>query len=69
MAVASYFDNVLEGAFPRRAPAVRILDEDALMELEFSEVGRDPRFLPGWYILPSAIAGTLLLAALIVRFA
>lgn len=66
MAVVTFYDSVFDGSLPERAPAVRILDRDALMELEFSEVGRDPRFLPGWYILPSIFAGTLLLAALIL---
>lgn len=66
MAVVSFYDSVFDGALPERAAAIRILDRDALMELEFSEVGRDPRFLPGWYILPSVIGGTLLLAALIL---
>jgi hypothetical protein len=37
------------------------------MELEFSEVGRDPRLLPGWYILPSIVGGLLVLAALAIR--
>ena len=26
-----------------------------LTELEFSEYGRDPRFLPGWWILPTCL--------------
>jgi hypothetical protein len=66
MAVASYYDNVLEGRFPRHARAVSRANHDLLMELEFSEAGRDPRFLPGWYILPAVICGSLMLAALIL---
>jgi hypothetical protein len=66
MAVASYYDNVLEGRFPRHARAVPLADHDALLDLEFSEAGRDPRFLPGWYILPAVLGGVLMLAALIL---
>lgn len=27
------------------------------VDAEFSDYGRDPRFLPGWFILPSVLAG------------
>jgi hypothetical protein len=68
MAVAVYFDSVFDnsaGAFP--APAsIPSLDHDTLMELEFSDIGRDPRFLPGWYILPSVLGALLVLTSLIV---
>lgn len=29
-------------------------------DLEFSDFGRSPRFLPGWYILPTLIVGALI---------
>lgn len=29
----------------------------SVIDAEFSEAGRDPRFLPGWFILPTAFAG------------
>jgi len=29
-----------------------------LVAFEFSEIGRDPRFLPGWWVIPSLL-GTL----------
>jgi hypothetical protein len=41
-------------------------DDDALIELEFSDYGRDARFLPGWYILPSIVGGLLVIISLIV---
>ena len=28
-------------------------------ELEFSEYGRDPRFLPGWWIVPMCLLSVL----------
>lgn len=67
MAVASCFDSILDTT-PERPVAPRTftaLDHDALMDLEFSDIGRDPRFLPGWYILPSIVGGLLVLASLI----
>jgi hypothetical protein len=69
MAVASYFDSILDSA-PERPVGPRTFadafDHEVLLDLEFSEIGRDPRFLPGWYILPSVVGGLLVLAALIV---
>lgn len=51
-------------------PATRdsaICDDDpALLELEFSDYGRDARFLPGWYILPSIVGGVLVIASLFI---
>jgi hypothetical protein len=32
-----------------------------LGELEFSEFGRDPRVLPGWWIAPAAFVGFAIL--------
>ena len=69
MAVANCFDSILDvGAdwpvLPRRVADP--IDPELLLDLEFSEVGRDPRFLPGWYILPSIVGGLLVLTALIV---
>ena len=69
MAVADCFDSALDvGAdwpvLPRRIDDA--IDPDLLMDLEFSEAGRDPRFLPGWYILPSIVGGLLVLIALVV---
>ena len=29
-----------------------------LADLEFSEHGRDPRFLPGWWLLPTLLLGS-----------
>ncbi|MBN9554183.1 MAG: hypothetical protein J0H61_05820 [Alphaproteobacteria bacterium] len=64
MAFAGVYDDVLDQA-QWRAPAAREIDPDILAELEFSEIGRDARFLPGWYILPSALGGLLVLVALL----
>jgi hypothetical protein len=42
------------------------LDYDALIDLEFSDYGRDGRFLPGWYILPSILGGLLVITSLLI---
>jgi len=35
-------------------PATRYsISRDDLVDLEFSDYGRDPRFLPGWWIVPT----------------
>jgi hypothetical protein len=38
--------------FPRRTVAVELEASSNLIDLEFSDHGRDPRFLPGWWIVP-----------------
>jgi len=35
-------------------------DAPDLVAFEFSDLGRDPRFLPGWWIIPSLL-GTLIM--------
>lgn len=35
--------------------------DDELLDAEFSEMGRDPRFLPGWYILPGIVLSAVML--------
>ena len=52
--------------FPAAARDSIICDDDALLELEFSDYGRDARFLPGWYILPSVVGGVLVIASLFI---
>jgi hypothetical protein len=53
--------------FPAASRDSIICDDEELLELEFSDYGRDARFLPGWYILPSIVGGLLVIAALIIR--
>ncbi|MEP6831573.1 MAG: hypothetical protein ABI963_14620 [Rhizomicrobium sp.] len=64
MAFAGTYDDVFDVPGSTEH-AVRPYD-DALIELEFSDYGRDARFLPGWYILPSIVGGLLVIASLIV---
>lgn len=33
--------------------------EDALLDCEFSEMGRNSHFPPGWFIVPGALLGFL----------
>ena len=54
------------GAFarPRRSARVHYLpprEVADLAELEFGDWGRDPRFLPGWWILPGLLLGVSLI--------
>jgi hypothetical protein len=37
-----------------------------LIDLEFSDYGRDPHFLPGWYILPGIVAGVIVIASVLL---
>lgn len=63
MAFAGAYDDVFD--IPAASGTARY-DEDALIELEFSDYGRDDRFLPGWYILPSVLGGLLVIASLFI---
>ena len=40
-----------------------------LIDAEFSEMGRSPRFLPGWYILPGVVLGVIIVVALVLAVA
>jgi hypothetical protein len=64
MAFAGTYDDVFD--IPAAAGSDAIHDDEALMELEFSDYGRDARFLPGWYILPSVVGGVLVILSLLV---
>jgi hypothetical protein len=48
--------DILSSAYqrPRRETHQDIVD------LEFSDYGRDPRFLPGWWIFPGMLIGAAL---------
>ncbi|MES2253778.1 MAG: hypothetical protein V4559_01910 [Pseudomonadota bacterium] len=62
MAFAGTYDDIFE--IPATGQSVR--DYDALIDLEFSDYGRDGRFLPGWYILPSIVGGLLVITSLLI---
>jgi len=64
MAFAGTYEDIFDQA-PHHAASACEIDPDILADLEFSEIGRDSRFLPGWYILPSALGGLLVLVALL----
>lgn len=65
MAFAGTYDEGFD--VPAAAGSSTIIhDDDALIELEFSDYGRDHRFLPGWYILPSIVGGLLVITSLLV---
>lgn len=72
MGLAVCYDPVFggESAEDGTAPDGTLSDFEyaALMDLEFSDFGRDPRLLPGWYILPSIIGGLLVVTSLVFRF-
>jgi hypothetical protein len=51
----------------KRIPAVfQDRDHISAMDLEFSEYGRNTRFVPGWFILPAAVLGMAIIAALLL---
>ena len=43
----------------RRTRQAREAHRDVI-DLEFSDYGRDPRFMPGWWILPGVLIGAAL---------
>jgi hypothetical protein len=66
MAFAGTYDEVFEIPAAAGPAADAGPDYDALIELEFSDYGRDDRFLPGWYILPSFVGGLLVITSLLI---
>jgi len=40
--------------------------ERELIDLEFSNYGRSPRFQHGWYILPAVVTGMAIIAAVLL---
>ena len=48
------------------APPREKSEHELLLECEFSETGRDPRFPAGWYIVPGALMGLFLVLALLL---
>ncbi len=60
--------NVIESSNVIEMPA----NEQSLIDLEFSDTGRDPRFTSGWWILPVAFVAFALIgiaAATAIRWA
>ena len=45
--------------------ANRLAARRAIEEFEFSEWGRDPRFLPGWFLIPGFAIASLMAILLI----
>ncbi|HXS06716.1 MAG TPA: hypothetical protein VN723_08010 [Rhizomicrobium sp.] len=41
-------------------------EHERLIECEFSEIGRDPRFPAGWYIMPGVLLGLFLIVAVML---
>ena len=53
------------GIFPRPRPSAAVhhlprRQGEDLAGLEFGDRGRDPRFLPGWWILPGLLLSTFM---------
>ena len=64
----AHYDKVFLVPVARPTPMVRPAsrsNSDAVSDWEFSDAMRDPRFLPGWYMLP-ALAFAALAVALAV---
>jgi hypothetical protein len=71
MAYVHHYDRVHDvplAKSPRRrretAEIFRDREHVELIDLEFSNAGRSPRFPAGWFILPAVVAGMAILAAL-----
>ncbi len=47
-------------------PVVMHRSDDESIDLEFSDYGRSPRFVAGWWILPGLVVGSALLGFYIV---
>jgi hypothetical protein len=58
---AAYYDKLYLVPLARPPRTVCRGNLEVIIEREFSDEFRDPRFLPGWYILPGlAIAGLII---------
>lgn len=69
MAYSSHYGPLLESpaARPRRkrTPLDVFRDHADRVDLEFSEYARDPRFIPGWFILPGVMLGAAIIMVLL----
>jgi hypothetical protein len=79
MAYAGHYRHSFDAPAPRPKRAKRaaldiyrsreladLIDLADLIEQEYSDTGRDPRFPSGWYILPGLVLGVAALALLAV---
>ena len=67
MAYSSPYGPLLEepAARPRRKPLDVFRDHADRVDLEFGEYARDPRFIPGWFILPGVMLGAAIIMVLL----
>jgi hypothetical protein len=67
MAYAGHYRHVFDVPVARRKHDVSAVFRDPshvkLVEMEFSNVGRNPRFPASWYILPAVVTGMAIIAA------
>ncbi len=66
-----HFYHPVFGARPARlrrgVPSfLRKREQADLIDLEFSNYGRSPRFQHGWYILPAIVTGMAIIAAVLL---
>lgn len=70
MAYAGPYRHVFDIPVSRRKREVSAVFRDPsqvrLVELEFSNYGRNPRFVAGWYILPAVVTGMAIIAAVLL---
>jgi hypothetical protein len=70
MAYVHHYDHIHDVPLARRprrretAEIFRGREYAELIDLEFSNVGRNPRFPAGWFILPAIVTGMAIVAAL-----
>jgi hypothetical protein len=70
MAYVHHYDHIHDVPLARRprrrretAEIFRDREYAELIDLEFSNAGRNPRFPAGWFILPAVVTGMAVLAA------
>lgn len=70
MAYAGHYRHVFDIPVSRRKREVSAVFRDPshkkLVELEFSNYGRNTRFPAGWYILPAVVTGMAIIAAVLL---
>jgi hypothetical protein len=49
-----------------RMPCLPRQEPVDMEELEFGDYGRDPRFLPGWWILPAWLLGSAFIISIVI---
>ena len=69
MAYAGHYRHVFDIPVSRKREVSAVFRDPAhvsLIEREFSNYGRNPRFPAGWYILPAVVTGMAIIVAVLL---